>query len=145
MNLFQSIYCNQYAELKRNGRDATKARKNGIILIAAMLVLDVFLFVMLINTFAKDSAAGKSLIKFFEQFGSGRNTGKLLGALLFFLIIGLVYITIGKQNYFDKTITKFEDLDEARQKRIEQNATIYVFANIGLLFILLMVSLFASR
>src|SRR5688500_12393192 len=115
MNLFQSIYCNQYAELKRNGRDATKARKNGIILIAAMLVLDVFLFMMLINTFAQDSAAGKSMIKFFEQFGSGRNTGKLLGAVLFFLIIGVVYITIGKQNYFDKTITKFEDLDEATQ------------------------------
>ena len=145
MNLFQSIYCNQYAELKRNGRDTTKARKNGIILIAAMLVLDVFLFMMLINTFAQDSAPGKSLIKFFEQFGSGRNTGKLLGAVLFFLIIGVVYITIGKQNYFDKTIRKFEDLEAAKQKRIEKNATIYVFANIGLLFILLIVSLFTNR
>lgn len=145
MNIFQAIYCNQYAELKRNGRDVSKARKNGILLITAMLVLDLFLLMMLINIFADDSSIGITIKKLFSQLPTGRQSGRLIGIVLFVIVVSMVYVTVGRKEYFNKSILRFEALDEPMQKDIEKKATIFVFGSIGLLFILLMLFLFVLR
>ena len=44
MNVLQALFCNQYDELVRTGRDGNKARKNGLILCAVCITLNIFTF-----------------------------------------------------------------------------------------------------
>ena len=73
VTILQSLFCNQYADLKKSGRDTGKARLNAIILFSAMLLLNAYSLFLLLEFLAPDYQVFRSLERLLKGFGSGRS------------------------------------------------------------------------
>ena len=142
MNLLRAVYCNQYAELKKNGRDASKARTNGTILISAMIILNIMTAILLLASFASSSESFKTINRFFRQFGNGRSTGRLLAIFLFILITPVIYGIFGRKSFFEKTVSSFEELSPSEQKKVEKKGLVYVLVSVGVFLVSFIAMLF---
>ncbi len=142
MNWFQSIYCNQYAELKAKPTGAANARKNGIIIITVTLVINIFTAVELLMLFGKQSFLGHEVNDFFHQFSSGRAAGKLIGLLLMGIIGSIIYFTIGRESYYNKTIETFEMQDDTEKKATSRKGAAFFLTSIGVFIVLMFIVAF---
>jgi len=143
MNLLNAVYCNQYAELKRTNSDTSKGRTNGIILIAAMIIVNLVTLFILFGALGKFSES-TGLNKFAASLGGGRSAGKLIAIVLFALIGSAVYLVMGKPAYYNALIQKFETLGPAEQKKIEKKGMTYVLGSVFGFIAIFILSLFLS-
>ena len=143
MNFLDAVYCNQYAELKRTNRDASKARTNGIILIAAMIIINLVTVFILFGALGKFSE-NAGLNSFAASLGGGRSAGKLIAIVLFVIVGSIVYLVMGKPAYYNSVVQKFETLEPAEQKKIEQKGTTYVLGSVFGFILIFIISLFQS-
>ena len=141
MNFLDAVYCNQYAELKRMNRDASKGRTNGIILITAMIVINLFTLFILFSVLGKYSES-VGLNKFAASMGGGRSVGKLIAITLFAIIGSIIYFIMGKPAYYNSVIQKFEALESTEQKKMERKGMTYVLGSVFSFILVFIVSLF---
>ncbi|HRH49288.1 MAG TPA: hypothetical protein PLP23_11105 [Panacibacter sp.] len=136
MNILQALFCNQYDELVKTGRDGNKARKNGLILCAVCIVLNIlticcfFFWTTPTLTNYLDSAS---------EYLEGKTIGKILFAAAFGVILLILRYSIGTEKHFNSLVSKFNELAEADQKAINCKAMIYCFGSI-ILFLLVVLS-----
>ncbi|MEM6686386.1 MAG: hypothetical protein AAF617_11440 [Bacteroidota bacterium] len=142
MNILASIYCNQYFELKKKGKEA-RARYNGTILTTFALVIVLFASYILMITFFPD--AEKEVNRFVRKTvgrTSGRMFGKILAGVLMIVSYLSIRYTLGTEKNYQKMIQTFEQLPVSSQEQISKKglqtfiATI-IFIGIALLALLL--------
>jgi hypothetical protein len=131
MNLLQSLYCNQYLELKQQGKESA-ANKNGNVIATVSLFCNVVTVLMLLSVLSNFFAdyMGDAIRNVFHG-SSGRMVGRLIAIIGLALTFPIVKFTVGKKEYFDKTIATFEALPEAEQKAASKRGLIYFFGSIG--------------
>lgn len=138
MNVFEAIYCSQYYELKKTGRDPMKGRTNGTIFIAAIVMLVIISVIVLIAHFSP----GGSMSRFFRGTGlSGRSTGKILGLGGIAIIGAILHFTIGSKSSYQKMIARWEQLPDDVLKGSGKKALI-TFGVVFVIFLLVMFSNF---
>ncbi|MCP4122322.1 MAG: hypothetical protein GY751_11260 [Bacteroidetes bacterium] len=135
MNVFKSLYCNQYYELKPKGK-AHAARQNGTGLVTVGILFNLFVLLRIIALIIPE--AGEVIVDSIDSvFGnlSGRSTGKIIALIPMGLIYFIVRHTLGNKINYDRMITSFETLDAQTQKRISDKGRNYFFISLGLLVI----------
>ena len=142
VTILQSLFCNQYADLKKSGRDTGKARLNAIILFSAMLLLNAYSLFLLLEFLAPDSQLFRSLERLLKGFGSGRSAGRLIAILFIALFIPLVFVIAGRRRQFEEAIQKFEGLGTEAQKHAGDRGLYYVIASFGIFFAFLLLQVF---
>ncbi len=106
MNIIETIYCSQYYELKKSGRDWQKGRLNGTLLSATVIILAVAGIAIISGKFI-----GSHLPDGLSSSGfSGRFIGRVLGLLLLLVVGGTLSLTYGSQANYNKLILKWEQL-----------------------------------
>jgi len=142
MNLFKTIYCNQYFELEPKGK-AHEAQKMGTILSTIVLVLFMLSLFFISITFFPDFE--KEMDRFFKKlFGrtSGRFIGKLVGLLLFVASYPIIRFTVGAASSYKKTIARFNLKSQKEKEQISKKGLwFFMSAVITVLIILFMVAI----
>lgn len=109
MNFIETIYCSQYYELKKSGRDPQKGRLNGTLLSATVLILGLVGLFLVVNKFVPGH-----LISSGSGYGfSGRFIGKIVAIVLLLVIGGILSFTIGSKENYNKMILQWEQLPES--------------------------------
>ena len=129
MNPLKTIYCNQYFELKQQGKEAN-ARKNGTILTTFALVLTLFAIYILWITFFPD--AERTMNRFIRKTvgrTSGRMFGKIGAGILMIISYVLVRYTIGTAKSYQNTINYFDKLSSWEQEKISKKGfKLFIFS-----------------
>lgn len=140
MNLIQTIYCSQYYDLKKNGRDHTKGRTNGTLLVAAMMLLILVSVIVLYNVYMP----GNGMDRFFRGTGiSGRAMGKLLGLGGLAALYALLNFTVGSKSSYNRMIQQWQGLSDEELKNASKTA-LKVFLTVFVAFIGAMIAAFAA-
>jgi hypothetical protein len=106
MNVIETIYCSQYYELKKSGRDPQKGRLNGTLLSATILILIIVCVSVAVNKFmGTHPFSGLSSAGF-----SGKFIGKIVGIVLLLVIGGALNFTYGSLANYNKMMVKWEQL-----------------------------------
>src|SRR3569833_1059960 len=89
MNLIETIYCSQYYEFKKSGRDPQKGRLNGTLLSAVIIILGGVGVFLVFNKFI-----GSHLVSGLSSGGfSGKFIGKMVGLVLLLIIGGTLSLS----------------------------------------------------
>ncbi len=135
MNLLQCLYCNQYLDLKKQGKEYA-ANTNGNIVVTVSLFCNVmtviFLFSVLSGPFA--DLMGDTVKNAFQN-DNGKMVGRMIGIIGLAMIFPFVKFTIGKKENFDKTIAVFESMTEAEQNATSKRGLVYFFGSIGAIIV----------
>ena len=127
MGPFEIIYCSQYYELKKNGRDPMKGRLNGTILSAVMLMLVVAALVIVFTYFVPHNPISEFFRSTINRRGSGRSTGKFVGLLCTAALGFIVWLTIGSKKNYEQMIEGWQQLpDEVLKKTIKQSLFLFL-------------------
>lgn len=106
MNLIETIYCSQYYELKKSGRDPQKGRLNGTLLSATIIILATVGIGLAANRFM-----GSHLLSGLTSAGfSGKFIGRILGLVLLVVVGGALSKTYGSQANYNKMMLRWEQL-----------------------------------
>ena len=135
MNIFDGIYCNQYYELKKKGREA-EARKYGNAILTIALVLNLLtIFLLLVGIFPDFADSAEDLAK--DVFGrsNGRSIGKVIGLIPFVVIYPIVRFIVGSEKRYDKIIERFKKYPDAEQEQISKKALRYFIISCTIIFI----------
>lgn len=132
MNFIQKLYCSQYYELKKNGKEAS-AKQNGNVLVTLALLLNFFTIMFVLVTISPD-------IKDFMEdsiedvFGrsAGRSVGKILALIPFGVIYGIIHFTYGSDSSYNATIAEFDTFNEEKQKHTSKSSMKYFIGSIVL-------------
>lgn len=125
MNIFKALYCNQYYELKPQGKEAS-ARSNGTRLLTVSMALNIITLVVVIMVFSEDfTEAFGDVIK--DVFGrrTGRSVGKIVALVPFLISLPLIRYTLGRESSYNALIKYFEGLSPEAQKRISKKGLQY--------------------
>lgn len=139
MNIFEAIFMSQYAELKKNGRDTSKAKINGIVLVGVMLMLNVFTIVLFVVFHMEGSAPARWLDDVGDVFGSGRSGGRLMALVSMAVLCGITYLWLGSDKRYQQMITEFEGLDAIAQKAMSKRGLMYFIVSL-VLFLLVLIT-----
>ena len=106
MNLIETIYCSQYYELKKSGRDPQKGRLNGTLLSAVMIILAMVGIGLAANKFTGSHwLSGLSSVGF-----SGKFIGRILAIVLLLVIGSTLNFTYGSRQNYNKMMQRWEQL-----------------------------------
>jgi hypothetical protein len=130
MNVFEAIFMSQYAELKKNGRDTSKAKINGIVLVGVMLMLNFFTIVLFIVFHMHGTAPARWLEDVGDIFGSGRSGGRLMALVSMAVLCGITYWWMGSDKSYQKMIAEFETLDTTAQKAVSKKGLMYFIVSL---------------
>ena len=106
MNLIETIYCSQYYEMKKSGRDPQKGRLNGTLLSSVIIILVLVGIGLAANKFASNHLVGGLTRMGF----SGKFIGRVIGLLLLLAVGGALSFTFGSQANYNKLVLKWEQL-----------------------------------
>jgi len=115
VKFLQSLYWNQYYELKQKGKEQA-ARKNGTVLSTVAIMANSSVLLGFLIFFFPD--IGDGIMDLLEDaFGprGGRTMGQILGAILFASIYFVIHFTLGKPEKFDRMMESFLSLSEEEQ------------------------------
>ncbi len=134
MNWIETVYCSQYYELKQNGRNPAKARLNGTLLTAVILLLAVVVLFKLSGKLFPRHIQGNSLLLNL----SGKTIGKIAGMAALLLVYGILSVTIGSKSRYQKMITHWEQLpDEVLKATIKKSLILFVVVFVSFLIAVL--------
>jgi len=136
MNVLQALFCNQYDELVKTGRDGNKARKNGLILCSVCITLNLFSFFAI---FFRTAPFFTNYIESASEYLDGKAIGRFLFAIVFGLLLLILRYTMATEKYFNDLVSKFNELGEADKKVLNRKAMIYCFGSV-IVFILIALS-----
>ncbi len=134
--IIQTIYGMQYEELEAGGKDGNKARFNGNILVAAFLML--FLFLMIVALTHVPEYNDKMNRTFHGVFGywSGKAIGKILAIPLMAALYYLVTLTIGSERLFQEHVQAYRQFTDEEKKKSLSRVMIPFMSMLVLLLIL---------
>ena len=133
MNVFKSLYCNQYAELAPQGKGAA-ARANGTGLLTVALLANIAVPIVLVLLLSEDVAdAAQDIIE--DMFGrrNGRGAGRFIGFAAIVPLYFGVKFTIGTESSFNATIKEYNNLPEDEQKAVSKKGLRYFLYSLGLI------------
>ncbi|CAN5450836.1 hypothetical protein BH09BAC6_BH09BAC6_35860 [soil metagenome] len=126
MNFFETIYCSQYYELRKSGRDPQKGRLNGTLLSATILILGIVSAAVIMNKILPGYFSSHFFSDAAETGFSGKAMGKVLGALALLIFGGLLNFTIGSKTNYERMMLKWEWLPEHElEKTIKTSLKIF--------------------
>ncbi|MGG9962217.1 hypothetical protein [Ferruginibacter sp. SUN106] len=131
MNWIETVYCSQYYELKEKGRDPMKARLNGTLLTATMLLLaGVVLFKLGYKYIPWQLPADSNI--------SGKAMGQVLGLAGLVIVGGIINFTIGSQKQYLKMIERWQQLpDDVLKATIKKSLRYFLIVFAAFLFAVL--------
>jgi small-conductance mechanosensitive channel len=130
MNVLQSVFCSQYLELSKKGKGEA-AYKNGLVLCAVCIGLNLMTILFILISFDLNPLSG--IDKLFGSM-SGRTAGRIIALVLFsslFIILRYLFLT---KDWFNGTVTRFDQLEDQQKKKIVFRAIIYLVASMVVFF-----------
>lgn len=143
MTILDMLYGSQYAELEKSGRDTSKGRMNGNLLLSAVIIVYLFLFIVVMNIISEDFThdATRFLRKTFGRT-TGRTIGKIIAIPLLAGICFIISLLVGSQSKYEQYYQNYVNATkEERDKALAKMLMIF-FIGLGLLTILSIASLF---
>ena len=126
MKLLETIYCSQYYELKKMGKDPMKARLNGTLLSAVVILLLLMPFILIVNHYFPHNFIYRFLSYINNGMGGGKFAGKVLGLACLAIIAGLLYLTIGSKKNYESKMVEWSMLPETvLQKSLKTSLVIF--------------------
>lgn len=137
MNFIQKLYCSQYYELKKKGKEAS-AKQNGTVLVTLALLLNFMAFMFLLALASPDFRdAFEDMIEGIFGRNAGRSVGKILGLIPFAIIYGIIHITYGRDSNYNNTVAEFDTYSEDQQKALSKSSMVYFIGSI-VVFVLIL-------
>jgi hypothetical protein len=128
MNWIETVYCSQYYELKQNGRDPMKARLNGTLLTAIMILLALVVLLKMTGKFIPWHLPEESVL-------TGKTIGKLVALAGLLLVGSLLNFTIGSEKSYRKMMAGWEQLpDEVLKATIKRSLVYFMIVFAAFLF-----------
>ena len=135
MNLIETIYCSQYYELKKSGRDPQKGRLNGTLLSAVVIILAMVGIGLAANKFI-----GSHLLTGLSSSGfSGKFVGRIVGFVLLLVVGGTLSFTYGNQQNYNKMMRRWEQLPADVLEQTVKTALKIFGITFGLFLILIVI------
>jgi hypothetical protein len=141
MNWIQAVFCNQYEELVRTGRDGAKAKANGLILCSAMILVNFLTFFFILQLIPHFKEASDNFANNWVGSFSGKTMGKILGIILFSIIYMIFYQIVGKNHWYENTIRQFNSYPIEIQKSIAQKGMYYVIGSIVVFLVVFLMNM----
>jgi hypothetical protein len=117
MNYIETIYCSQYYELKKMGKDPMKGRLNATLLTAAMILLLLICVGVIVDHTASRPVISRFFLHGIGKGMSGRSLGKIIALVGMASIGGLLYVTYGSEARYKRMIEEWDQLpDEVLKK-----------------------------
>jgi hypothetical protein len=143
MTFLEALYGSQYQEITSKGRDGASGRLNGNLFLSAFVMITLFLMVAIPVVFS-DSFEHEANALLHKVFGY--SSGKFIGKLLAIPLIGIIYFivskTVGSESNYSKITQAFMKLPDEEKQKANMIALRPFFVVLGLLFALMMASLF---
>ena len=118
MTFLEALYGSQYEEIHQRGGDGSKARFNGNLLLAVMLLLGILiLFLAAIRFVPGFNDLITRQVRGLFGYSSGKSIGRLLALPFFFLLFWLVQQTTGNAVNFNKNVERFMTYPEEIRKQ----------------------------
>lgn len=141
MNILETIYCSQYYEMRKTGRDPMKGRLNGSLVSAVVLMLYFTTFMILLAHFMP----GNSIEHWFRDvtrvLGRGRAAGKLFAVIAIFILFGILWLTYGNKANYERMMARWEQLPEDVLKKTLLRSLIFFGISIVAFIVTLIVTL----
>lgn len=142
MTFLQALYGSQYYELAQKCKDASKGRLNGNLFLSAYVIVFIFMIIVILNTFSIDFADAS--VRFLRSI-FGHTSGKVIGRLITFPLLFLIYFTlsktIGSEANYKKYCSEFEQLPEETSKKANKIILVPFLCMLGVVFIFSMINL----
>jgi hypothetical protein len=136
MNIIETIYCSQYYELKKSGRDAQKGRLNGTLLSATVIILAAISIALVINKFT----GGHWLGGLSSAGFSGKFIGRILAIVLLLVVGGTLSLTFGSQENYNNMVLKWELLPADVLEQTVKSALKIFGITFGLFLVVVMIT-----
>ncbi len=143
MNFIQKLYCSQYYELKKKGKEAS-AKQNGTVLVTLALLLNFLSIMFLLIAVSPDfKDTMEDAIESVFGRRAGRSVGKILGLIPFVIIYGIIYFTYGSDASYNKAIREFDTYHEEAKKQLSKGSLKYFIGSI-IVFVACMILFFIT-
>jgi hypothetical protein len=141
MTFLEALYGSQYHEIHQRGGDGNKARFNGNLLLAVMVLLGVIIFFLAAIKFVPgfNETVNRQVRSLFG-YRSGKTIGRLLALPFFFLLFWIMQQTTGNVANFKKKVDGFLAYPEEIRKQANRKVLLPFFILLGLLIGLLVLS-----
>jgi hypothetical protein len=140
VNFIETIYCSQYYELKKSGRDPMKGRLNGTLLNATVLILSIVSIIALFHKYVPGHYFAHLSWQVSNSSISGKFAGKVLGFLALLLIGGILHFTVGSETNYVKMMERWEKLPEDVLGQTVKSA-LKIF---GIVFVFFLLTIFGT-
>jgi hypothetical protein len=145
MTYFEALYGSQYYEITNKGKDGASGRLNGNLFLSAFVIICILLVIAVLLTISDDFTNEANHL-FHKLFGY--SSGKMIGKLLAIPLLGIIYFaiakTIGSAANYDRITKSFMEYPEEEKQKANMKILKPFFTVLGLLFVLMMLSLFRS-
>jgi len=145
MTYLEALYGSQYYEITNRGKDGATGRLNGNLFLCAFVIICILLAFALLLTISEDLT--NEINSLFNKL-FGYSSGKMIGRLLAIPMMGIIYLviskTVGRKVNYDKITISFSKYPEEEKKKANIKILKPFFIVLGMLFILMMISLFKS-
>ena len=140
MNIIETIYCSQYYELKKSGRDPMKGRLNGTLLSATVILLVVISVGVIIDHYSKGHFFKHVFRINLEHSYSARTIGRILGLVGIVVVGGILNFTYASKARYQKMIVDWEQLPEALLENAIKRSLKVFFAVFGAFLLVMILS-----
>jgi hypothetical protein len=142
MNFIETIYCSQFYELKKSGRDPMKARINGTLLTATVILLTLVSLITIVNRLMPNNALEHFARGIAKNVIPGRSLGKVVGLLGLLIVGGTLHFTYASVENYRKMMLKWDQLPvEILEKTLKDALKIFGIV-FGTFLILVVASFF---
>ncbi len=118
MTFLEALYGSQYHEIQQRGGDGNKARFNGNLLLAVIILLGIIiLFLAAIKFVPGFNESITRQVRNLFGYSSGKTIGRLLALPFFFLLFWVVQQTTGNTANFKKRVDRFMAYPEEIRKQ----------------------------
>lgn len=140
MTFLEALYGSQYHEIQQRGGDGNKARFNGNLLLAVMILLGIIiLFLTAIKFVPGFNETITRQVRDLFGYRSGKTIGRLLALPFFFLLFWAVQQTTGNAANFKKQVDCFLAYPEEIKKQGNKKILLPFFILLGIVMILVLI------
>jgi hypothetical protein len=137
MTFLEALYGSQYHEIHQRGGDGNKARFNGNLLLAVMVLLGVIIFFLAAIKFVPGfNETVTRQVRSLFGYRSGKTIGRLLALPFFFLLFRVVQQTTGNAVNFKKNVDRFMAYPEEIKKQGNKKILLPFLLLLGMVILL---------
>ncbi|HOZ70596.1 MAG TPA: hypothetical protein PLU11_12495 [Chitinophagaceae bacterium] len=139
MTFLEALYGSQYHEIQQRGGDGSKARFNGNLLLAVMVLLGIMIFFLAAIKFVPGfNESITRQVRGLFGYSSGKTIGRLLALPFFFLLFWILQQTTGKAANFKKYVDGFLAYPEEIKKQGNKKILFPFFILLGIVILLVL-------